>query len=138
MSQIVFDALQTFRGEIVDVIANLRQELADQAAIIDRLQALATNQQEELKRLQASQDLVGAIVSPYGTKPAPANKADGEKARTVRAVLNNEMSRRILELRANGDASHGLLPIHQDGLKAWGTWEAYWAAVKQAMVSQGA
>lgn len=137
-SQVVFDALQTLRGEMATTLSNLRQELADQGATISRLQDLATQQQTELKRLLASQDLVGAIVSPYGGRaagPSSMPKMNLEKARTVRAVLSNEMSRRLLELRAQGDTSHQMLDIHRDGLKVWGSWEAYWGAVKAALAS---
>lgn len=130
MSQIMFDAIQSIRGELLDTLAGLREELADQAAIIDRLQSLATQQQNELKRLQASQDHVGAIVSPYGNKPAPASKMDGEKARVVRAVAGNELSRMVVKRRAEGDEGHHLLPIHTEGLKAFGTWKAFHEAIE--------
>lgn len=133
MSQIVFDAIQALRGELEATIANLRVELADQKAIVDRLTDLASKLQGELKRMQASQDLVGSIISPYGSKGGDQSKVDHERSRTVRAVMNNEMSRRIVELRAEGDDSHPLMEIHRDGLKAWGTWQNYWSAVKAAL-----
>lgn len=134
LSQVVFDAIQTLKGEIQETIANLRAELADQKAMANRLSALAGDLQSELKRLQSSQDFVATIVNPYGSSGKDLNKIDLEKARTVRAIINNtnEMAFLILERRAEGDDGHPLMDIHRDGLKAWGTWSAFYQAVKAA------
>lgn len=137
-SQLMYDAIRSMDGSIQQDLAHLRNELADQRAVSERMEHMTNKMREELSRLQSSQDLADAIVNPYQSPDAKLSKQEKERSRTMRTMLINPDNYHNLRLLAHGELDKAPLPVFADLLRAWGSWSAAWEAAQAAQEAKNA
>jgi hypothetical protein len=131
-SQIMDDSFKAYRGQMEDLLRHLREELASQEANCDTQAGLIKQLKEENDRLRASQQMVNSIINPYGGPQDQLTKEAKERARTLRAILNNENSVWEVGRLAEGKQDHPSLPVIADAIRSWGSPQALFEAIKAA------